>query len=31
MSIARREKILQVLRDKGVVMLKELETMFPEV
>ena len=31
MSIARREKVLTLLRENGTVMLKELEKLFPEV
>ena len=31
MSIARREKVLTLLRENGTVMLKELEKLFPDV
>ena len=31
MSFDRRDKILTLLRDKGVVKLKELEELFPQV
>lgn len=31
MSFDRREKILELLRKKGIVMLKELEQQFPDV
>ena len=31
MSIARREKVLELLREEGTVFLKDLEKRFPEV
>ena len=30
-SIARREKVLELLREEGTVFLKDLEKRFPEV